>query len=535
MTGPGAYVSSGGRRSAWRGLVVLLALVVVSDCGASVGSGIESANDLLYKKQYLAAARLYHKLLKRLGEEGQLNDHEDAQRLLILDRLGKINALYLHDYAQAIDFYEKLVKLYPKTEQAFAARAMVADVYHHKLGKLEAAVSEYQKLIAEFPERSETRWAQLQISGAFFQLRNYEQARTEAEALINRWPDSGEAAQARFQIANSYYVQGRYAEAIATYERLLENNPDPSLASLVLFELGNCFQEVDDSDRALAYYYACLADHPNPLLVQRKIRRVRTRLRHARPSEGVPLPAYVEKRLAIAQRQGLAPHGPNPLALAQLPPPSLAGDEELDEATSRDDGLALLRPEMSRPWCIGATWPPVTPTLAMPGSSELDSNNGGSASAPALTSAVTPPTPASARTGAKTTAAFPEPTARPGARTTPAATQSSGNAAAAPSRPARTPAARTTTPAPAALAAPDPAASGTPSQARPAPPPAASGTPSQARPAPDSAAPPPDVTPSPAAPPSSGPAAPPAASPVHPAAPATPSSGAAPPTPSAAP
>lgn len=287
-----------------RAAALLLAFVcalLCVDCKTDIQSGVESANDLLYNKQYVAAERLYHKLLKRLGEEGELSEKEEGQRLLILDRLGKVNALYLHDYAQAIHFYQKLVQLYPRTEPAFAARAMIADIYHHKLGNLEAAISEYQKLVAEFPEKSETRWAQLQIAGAFFQLKDYEQARTEAEALTTRWPNSSEAAQARFQIANSYYVQGRYADATATYERLLEGNPDPSLASLVLFELGNCFQELGDLDRALAYYYACLADHPNPLLVQRKIRRVRTRMNHVRPAEDIQLPEYVLRRLAVAQ------------------------------------------------------------------------------------------------------------------------------------------------------------------------------------------------------------------------------------------
>jgi tetratricopeptide (TPR) repeat protein len=286
--------------AALRGIALLLGFGLVA-CNTDIQSGIESANDLLYKKQYVAAERLYHKLLKRLGEEGELSERQEPQRLLILDRLGKVNALYLHDYGQAIHFYEKLVQLYPKTEQAFAARAMVADIYHHKLGNLQSAIAEYQKLVADFPDKPETRWAQLQISGAFFQLKDYEQARTEAEAVVNRWPASIEAAQARFQIANAYYVQGRYSEAIATYERLLEGNPDAELASLVLFELGNCFQELGDLDRALAYYYACLADHPNPLLVQRKIRRVRARLHHMQPPGEIALPEYVLKRLATAQ------------------------------------------------------------------------------------------------------------------------------------------------------------------------------------------------------------------------------------------
>jgi len=338
----------------------VLAAVILTACNADVQSGIEGANDLLYKKQYVAAERLYHKLLKRLGDAGELGERQAEQRLLVLDRLGKVNALYLHDYGQAIVFYGKLVQLYPKTEQAFAARAMLADLYHHKLGNLESAISEYQKLVAEFPDRAETRWAQLQISGAFFALKDYEQARTEAEALVNRWPQSTEASQARFQIANSYYVQGRYSEAIATYERLLEGNPDPSLASLVLFELGNCFQELGDLDRSLAYYYACLADHPNPLLVQRKIRRVRARMQHVKPAEEIHLPEYVMKRLAVAQG------GPHRGAAGDATPPQAAPRQRDANPPEAGASPAVAAPETPAPVAPAPAPTPAPPASAPP-------------------------------------------------------------------------------------------------------------------------------------------------------------------------
>jgi len=172
------------------------------------------------------------------------------------------------------------------------------------IADLQAAVDAYQKLVADFPERQETRRAQLEIANAYFQLKNYEQARTESEAVINRWPQSPEALQARFQIANSYYVQTRYAEAIAVYERLIEDKPDRALAALVLFELGNCFQELEQPERALAYYYACLVDHPDPMLVQRRIKRVRERTQRARPAQELQLPEYLKERLAASKNKG---------------------------------------------------------------------------------------------------------------------------------------------------------------------------------------------------------------------------------------
>ncbi len=260
-----------------------LTALLVASCGTDIQSGIDNANDLLYRQEYIKAERLYRKLLKRLETDNELTEPEEEQRLLVLDRLGKINALYRHDYNQAIADYGRLVRLYPNTDQALAARAAVADIYRHKLANLEVAINEYQKLVVEFPDRTETRWAQLQITQGYFQLKSYDQARTEAKALINRWPESSEAYQARFLIANSYYVQGRYAEAIATYEHLAAEEPEPQLAALVFFELGNCFQELGQGDRALAYFYACLSEHPNPLLVQNKIRRIRRRLHSSKP------------------------------------------------------------------------------------------------------------------------------------------------------------------------------------------------------------------------------------------------------------
>ncbi|MBI5509492.1 MAG: tetratricopeptide repeat protein [Deltaproteobacteria bacterium] len=319
-------------------LSLLIVVLFATACRTDIQSGIDEANDLLYRKQYVASERLYRKLLKRLENQGDLDDEEDAQRLLTLDRLGKINALYLHDFNQAITDYQALIRFYPKTDQAFAARATMADIYHHKLGDLQAAVDSYQRLVADFPERAEIHRAQLEIANAYFQLKNYEQARTESENLINRWPQSPEALQARFQIANSYYVQARYAEAIAVYERLLESKPDKALSALVLFELGNCFQELEQSDRALAYYYACLADHPDPMLVQRKIRRVRTRTQKARPVLELQLPDYLKERLAAAKRAAGESTGRMP-GVMEAVAPKVNRTEPVPEVP--DDGQTL--------------------------------------------------------------------------------------------------------------------------------------------------------------------------------------------------
>lgn len=350
--------------------LALAALVLpsVNGCANDIQTGIDRATDLLYRKQYVEAERLYRKLLKRLEDTGRLAEAENQQRLAVLDRLGKINALYLHDYSQAITDYRALVANYPKEELALAARAAVADIYKHKLGDLPAAIEEYQKLVEEFPTHSQTPRAQLRVAECYLQLKNYEQARTEAEVVVNRWPESIEAQQARFKIANAYSVQDRYAEAIATYEGLLEDEPDFELAALVLFELGNCFEELGETDRALDYYYACLRDHPNPNLVQRTLKRVRARHRRTRPSASIHLPAYLQRRLAMA---------------ASAPPRARVATKP------RPEPAATPRASVTQP--DSAPTEPVTTEPKIPSPANPEPN---SAPAPEVTPATETPTPA---------------------------------------------------------------------------------------------------------------------------------------------
>ena len=79
-------------------------------CESDIQSGIDRATDMMYRKRYVDSSRLYRNLLSRLENDGELDAEQRRQRLLILDRLGKLQALYLRNYPQAIRYYKKLVR-----------------------------------------------------------------------------------------------------------------------------------------------------------------------------------------------------------------------------------------------------------------------------------------------------------------------------------------------------------------------------------------------------------------------------------------
>ena len=272
---------------------LMLFIFVMSSisCTADPLSGLENANDLLYNKNYLQAEQMYRKILKRLQHKSELKEHEETQRLMILERLGRINVLYLRDYKQAVTDYSLLLSHYPKTDEARSAHIHMADVYRYKLGEPEEGIDQLQLLISKFPGHTDARRAQLEVIRIYLELKNFDQARMESALLQKNWPESAESKQAQLLTANSYYIQNRFTEAIASYEALLKNKPGVDLTALVHFELASCYQELGEYENALNYYYSCLPQHSNPKLVQEKIERVRKRLRASQGRSSIYIPS----------------------------------------------------------------------------------------------------------------------------------------------------------------------------------------------------------------------------------------------------
>ena len=65
------------------GRCLALVALLLGSCGTDIQSGIDNANDLLYRQEYIKAERLYRKLLKRLDSGGPLTEVEEGQRLLV--------------------------------------------------------------------------------------------------------------------------------------------------------------------------------------------------------------------------------------------------------------------------------------------------------------------------------------------------------------------------------------------------------------------------------------------------------------------
>jgi TolA-binding protein len=295
--------------------VFVLGLVMLAACRSDVKNGIEAANQQFFEQRYARAEGLFRRTLKRLDERDDGKAKPSPELLTVLDRLGRINALYLHNYEQAIQDYGRLVSDYPDTEEGFEAQVTVADIFENRLGNLPQAATELQRLVRKFPNHAETPKYQLALAELYFRMKNHEQAELAAQELVKRWPASPYVPKARFNIANVAYVMGRGEEALKIYEQLLTEFPNDPVAPLVQFEMASCYQELGNTNRALDLLFGALKTHPHPQVVQRKINRIRRRQNITQPHNAIfvdrgpqaRVPALKRKATAEAPAEAAAP------------------------------------------------------------------------------------------------------------------------------------------------------------------------------------------------------------------------------------
>ncbi|MDI3542621.1 MAG: hypothetical protein PWP57_224 [Candidatus Atribacteria bacterium] len=108
---------------------------------------------------FAKALELFHKII-----DSYPRDEEDPYGLKDLVKEDMAYNLQYHskDYLGAIKVYQELLNSYPDVEEKARIMMEIASCYE-KLGKIEEAISYYQKVAREAPDFSYGRWAELRI------------------------------------------------------------------------------------------------------------------------------------------------------------------------------------------------------------------------------------------------------------------------------------------------------------------------------------------------------------------------------------
>ncbi len=270
-------------------LCFTLLAAVAGACADGPGKALAQADALIARGDLDSAHRLLRSVSQRLDAVQHSEASERELHTLVLTRLAELNAGPLHNVTQALADNAKIVQLSgPKaTDEAIAAQCRLADLYRDAADEPENAVIALKAAAAALGSRSQGAQVRQNLTGTLMAMGNFNAAHAEASGIVERWPNSREASRARLIMGRADYMEGRFDRAAATLEALMDDSQDAEVRALAQVEAGNCHQELGEPSKALEFYYAALKGHPNPSMVQDKISRVRERIYHIAPKDGI--------------------------------------------------------------------------------------------------------------------------------------------------------------------------------------------------------------------------------------------------------
>lgn len=280
--------------------LAIAVVAVLAACGKP-SRQLDRARDLALKGHARAALMAVKGALFALSEDASPQAQDDRLRALKL--AGDLLALDLEQPAEAALYYRRVAVEYAGTEDAWAARLRLAELYKDKLKDPVTAATEYLGLVAAYPSHPGVDDVQLRAARAFLDAGNYRQAEAEARALPTRFPSSPLAPGAQVVVGHALHLDGRPADAALALREVATRWPSSPEAPLALAEAGDCLASAGNFRLAVQSYIEALAAHPDPRSVQDQLARVRRRMAQAKPV-GYDHAAVFDHRMAARHNVG---------------------------------------------------------------------------------------------------------------------------------------------------------------------------------------------------------------------------------------
>ena len=193
---------------------------------------------LLENGKYHEAAQLLEKLADSTKSVEQLSG--------IYEKLGDIYYAHTHQYPQALDVYDKIIRLGSKgatPEDLFLGYIKKGDVYC-RMGSYQEAIQTYQTLSDQFPP---THLAYKTGLRKIHSIQTALDDLQEQQRIIQTHKATPLAIEAKFHIAELYrspYQLNQPEKAITVYEEILQQPVDTKLASEAQWRIGNLRDKV---------------------------------------------------------------------------------------------------------------------------------------------------------------------------------------------------------------------------------------------------------------------------------------------------
>ncbi|ORJ58247.1 hypothetical protein B5V00_12350 [Geothermobacter hydrogeniphilus] len=203
-----------------------------------------------------------------------VSDSPLAPRSLLL--AGQLLEFNLRQYQQALLVYLRLVRDFPRAQQAVAAQRRAAAIYKQRLHEYSSALTLLQRLVdAGVDDADQIRY---QIADCYFLLENYEQARIEFESLLKSDPESELLPEVQYRVGMTYLLDELPDKAAAAFAEGIRRWPGNRFALESRFALAGIYEQRDELRKALAELKKLQGHYPEAKVLEHRIKQVRRRM-----------------------------------------------------------------------------------------------------------------------------------------------------------------------------------------------------------------------------------------------------------------
>lgn len=164
------------------------------------------------------------------------------------------------EYAKAVALFRWVVENHANTKFAISSQLAIAQSFYNER-KYDESIREYQKFLDLYPTDAQATNARKGMEMCYY--RKGIDSPTEMRLFVERFPQSDLAAEGQMSIAREYFTQGSFQQAADEFQRVVINFPASALAPDAQLLMAECYVNLKLWDKSADVYSRYLSYFPN--------------------------------------------------------------------------------------------------------------------------------------------------------------------------------------------------------------------------------------------------------------------------------
>lgn len=212
---------------------------------------------------------------------------ESQEAMLASREASKIALVEARDYSKLTVFLRHIIHHAKSQKERVEAQKLLAEIYFDKLTDYKTAIIELNRALEHYKTGKESSSLRLMLARAHFFLNDFYQAKSEIEFTLRDNADQELIFKAQLLKASILFNEKKLDEAISIYQKLMTEYPDKAKAEQVALSLAVCYEDKEDFQRAIEVLEKMKDGQSGNEIIDVKIKRLQERQAQAPGARGL--------------------------------------------------------------------------------------------------------------------------------------------------------------------------------------------------------------------------------------------------------